>query len=161
MGTLPLWLLGKHITSVAATLQTINPTTGVLAPSVQAGDTATLVSATVGLIDECQLNKAKVRENINSTVRTRAHWVAISVDDSLVLTEILRQGQNTGLLASLWFSSTANTGRVVYFVFTVGGNSWSGYLRMTAFNVDYARGKNVARLSLSMVEPNVANVAYS
>lgn len=171
MSAIPLWLLGRHVTSVVAALQEASNTDGTLqnlkVGTPVATDTATLVggSPAVGLIDECEIRKSKVSENINSVVRTQAHHVAISEDDSIILTEILRQGSSTCLLANLWFSTTTPTAgyqttRIVSFTFTRGGNKWTGFLKMTDYAESFSRGKNVGRMTLQMVDPGAANIAY-
>src|SRR5437764_378703 len=100
---IPLWLIGRHVTTVSARLQTVDPATGALASPAGAGDDATLADGpsgktlaagtftfTIGLVDAIEYNGAKTTENIASISDTHANYVPIGFRDGFSMTEILR-----------------------------------------------------------------------
>jgi hypothetical protein len=127
-------------------------------------DAAVLVGGGLawGLVDELELNASKVTENISPVTETKAHHVSLGRRDSLTITEILRTGKITTIsncfLSNLWSSPTS---RYVQLVFTRGGNTWSGYFLMQGYEETLRRGKNVGRMTLSMIDPGQTNAAYS
>jgi hypothetical protein len=162
---LPIWMLGRNVTSVSAVLQTI-AADGTLADSGTGADTAALLTTTgsstagppptiahtVGLIDGLELRKTKTTENISAINRNRANHVPVSRRHNLVLTEILRQGAAQSLLANLWFSTTSLTARVVKLTFARAGNKHTLYGLMTDYTERIVRGKNVGRMTIQPVD---------
>jgi hypothetical protein len=170
-------MLGRHITSVTATVQVVSTADGSLVDAVTGGEIATLVassgsypthSITFGIVDEINTTAAVASEDISAVTSTHAHHVPISRRDSMVLTEILRTGTTSqgspsiavgnAFLANLWHSSVS---RVVKLVFSRAGNTETFYGRMTSYNEPIRRGRNVGRLTVQMIDPNQANTAYA
>ncbi len=146
MPSIPLWLLGRDATTVTITVQSVNSSTGVLSDGTGT-DIAAL--ATAGVVDEIEFSSSKTLENIAPMYSLRAHYVPISLRYSFTITEVMRAGSNTCLLANVWHSATSS---LVKFVFKRGGNTWTTYGVLTDYSESLQRGKNVARLTVGMVD---------
>ena len=153
MATIPLWMIGKHVTACTAKLCTVD-SSGVLTAGTGL-DAADLVST--GVIDEFELNASRTTENIAAITQVTAHHVRIARRDSVSISEIMRTGQNACLLANLWYSSTSGASDIVQFIFTRGGSTWTFYGVMLSYSESVVRGKNVARMTLGPVDIGALN----
>ncbi len=162
MALIPPWMLGRHVTTLIAQVQTVAGD-GTLADAGGATNVASLATSTgvlgtnlvftQGLIDEVEFSSQKLTENISAVHRPRANMVAFSIRYQFTLTEIMRFGANNALLAGIWNNGSSD---IVKFTFARARNVWTTYAVMTSYNESFQRGKNVARLSCSMVEANAA-----
>lgn len=145
------WLLGRHITTLTARVQTLNENTGALADAGGASpgitDLANLTLA--GVIDEVRLMMNRETDNISPVNSTSSHHVPIKVGFGLVLTEVLRTAVGASLLLNIYTSGVTN---FVVITFTRGLNTWSGTFLMTGYDETIQRGKNVARVTVSPVD---------
>jgi hypothetical protein len=175
MAAVPPWLIGKHVTTVTAQLQSVSPVDGTLGNlGTGSPEIATLAAGTgklslgtfaftTGLVDAIEYNGAKTTENIAAINETHANAVPIARRDSFTLTEILRTGAGNSLLAALWTAGTSDTNasRIVGLTFNRGAKGWSGYFLMTGYTESIRRGKSTARMTLEMVDPGQTNAAYA
>lgn len=172
MATIPLWLLGRHVTSVTARWQVVSAV-GVL------GNGASAVETLTGVADSIQYNGSRTTEMINSLTSTRENEVVIEADDSFVITEIMRNKDDASysltapqynILAKLW----ANADSADYVLFTLtrggtgvsggpGGNSYTFYAVMSAYSEAIRKGKNVAQMTIQVIDidATIANPAYA
>jgi hypothetical protein len=158
MAQIPIFLIGKNVTSVVATVQTV-ASNGTLADSSGA-DIATLANGTsiIGLVDSVDVQASRTTENISGMQQTHAHYVKIARRDSVSLTEILRTGSANCLLANIWTSATS---RYVKIALTRGGNSWTGYFLLNSYSESIRRGKITGTLTCTMVDPGQLNLQYA
>jgi len=115
MATIPLWALGKHISTISLWLQSVNTTSGVLA------DIGTAGTSFFGHSSEISLDNTVNMENISTMDRPYAHNVVVETDTTLKITEN-EKSAGTNLAASLAF-----TGSYVRYVVTRGAQSFTGY----------------------------------
>jgi len=172
---IPQWLLGKHISSVVANVQTVAASDGALADAITGPEIASLITSSgawpnisivTGIVDELQATGGYTTENISAITSTKAHHVPIARRDQITVTEIMRTGTTTQgtpgvavgncFLANLWSSAVS---RVVRFSFARAGNRFDFYGLMTSYNEALRRGKTVARMTIEMVDPNQQNMS--
>lgn len=166
---MPNWLLGRHVTAVKVHLQTVNETTGALADASAGTNTLADIVLTTGslsggsiafsqgLLDEIRWMGEADTENISPVNSRVAHHHRTTGGYTIAVTEILRQGSATCLLANLWLNGATAIGR---FVFARGGNKWEDYFIMTSYDETLRKGKNVGVMTLASVD-NGAAVAYT
>jgi hypothetical protein len=172
MATIPLWLLGRNVTSLLARWQTVSGA-GVLANGASAVETLT------GVVDEIAYSGVRTTEMINSLTSRRENEVLIESDDSYVFTEIMRNEDDAAysatvpqynILAKLW----ANSDSADHILFTLtrggtggtggpGGNSHTFTGIMESYRETIHKGKCIARMTIRMVDIDVtvANPAYA
>jgi hypothetical protein len=168
MATIPLWLVGRHVTSVTARWQTVSAA-GVLGNGTSAVETLT------GVVDQIQYSGERTTEMINSLTSIRENEVTIESDDSVILTEIMRNNDAAAapqynILAKLW--TNVDSADHILFNFTRGGTGLSGgpggnsylmYGVMTSYRESIRKGKNVAQLTIQMIDIGnaTANPTYA
>lgn len=153
MTAIPIWLLGKHVTAVTVTPQTVS-TAGVLTPS-------TPVETLVGFWDEIDITSENTLENIQSADQRRDNNVITGTGTTVRVVEILKTNDSsatpTNLLATLFYGSAD------YYQVTLtrGGRSFSFYGVARSYNEGYRRGKSVATGEFAMVDPGASNPTYT
>jgi hypothetical protein len=162
MALVPPWMLGRHVTTLVAQIQTI-ASDGTLSDAGGASDVATLAASTgalgsgltftTGLVDEFELQSTKLSENISAINRPRANMVPYSIRYSFTLTEIMRNGADRCRLAAIFYNGVSD---LVKLTFSRARMTWTVYAVLTSYSESLQRGKNVARLSCSMIEANTA-----
>lgn len=112
--TLEQFFTGQHLYSVVITPK-IRAATGVL--STPAGHSAyTLITgttagggATAGVLAGCAYNGRNVMEDLTPISSPRENLVAVHRDDTVILTEMMRVGQNQNLLALTFMATDSGT----------------------------------------------------
>lgn len=161
MSALPIWLTGKGMSSLTVRFQLP------AADGTIGNGTSSSVDIT-GLVDEWDYNGEHTTQNVVAINSTRENEVVVEIDDSFVVTEIMRSYQNLNLLAALWY----NADNADYCLFTVtrGGNTWQFLGVMLDYEEIPSKPKSVARLTIGMAsigasntDPgnNTANPSYS
>lgn len=118
MADVPLWAIGKHVTSIVLTPQTVNATTGVLTDS-------TPVASLFGHLKNIELDSHVTSENISAMNSTAENQVPLEYGTTIRMEE-LEKSAGTNLLASQVFTA-ASIGTYVKYQITRGGQSWTGY----------------------------------
>jgi hypothetical protein len=157
VGTIPLWMLGSGTGAVVLTVLSLNTTTGALDDGTPGNnDLATLT----GLLDGLQIMPRKNTQNLSPLNRTNAHHYPITIGYDIVLSEIMGYGHLTVstsytkcFLGNAWFAGRSAYVRVVA---TRQGRSFSMLGIMTAYEETLVRGKNVARLTVQMIDSGTA-----
>jgi hypothetical protein len=162
MALVPTWMLGKHVTTVVAQIQTV-ASDGTLSDAGGASDVASLavssgvlgsgLTFSVALVDEVEFSSTKLTENISAIQRPRANMVPYSIRYQFTLTEIMRNGADRCRLAAIFYNGVSD---IVKLTFSRARNTWTVYAVLTSYSESLQRGKNVARLSCSMIEANTA-----
>jgi hypothetical protein len=155
MPSIPIWLIGRNVTSVAITPQVANAA-GLLSNSTVGQKTITTV------VDEINYGGQITTQEISALTASRENPVPIEQDDTLVITEILRQAAGSNNLAACWNGS--DNPDVALFQFTRGGNACSFYGLMSDLEYDVEKGKSVVRMTLKIVDTGAGinqNPAYS
>lgn len=143
MATIPLWLVGRHITAVVVTPQVAN-SAGVLS------DAALGAQSFTALIDGIQYSGSVTTQEISAITSPRLNHVPIEQDDTMVVSEIMRSAAGSVLATACW--TAAGNPDWALFAFSRGGNSISMYGLMTRVEEGVTRGKCVARLTIRMVD---------
>lgn len=145
MATIPQWLLGRHLTSVVITPQTV------AAAGTLSDGTAKTVTT---VVDSIQASINPVHEEINPVNSTRANNVITHDDSSLTLSIIeVNNGSDPNPLEALVL-----TNDVFKVVFTKGTQTsfaatWTGYFTRGSCNFGISgRGKQIASLELLQVD---------
>lgn len=145
MATIPQWLLGRHLTSVVITPQSVS-SAGVLSDG-----TAKTVTT---VVDSIQANISPVHEEINPVNSTRANNVITHDDSGITLSIIeVNNGSDPNPLEAIVL-----TNDVFKVVFTKGtvtsyAATWTGYFTrgQCSFGIS-GRGKQIASLELLQVD---------
>jgi hypothetical protein len=152
MATIPLWLLGRHLTAVTLIPQTVNATTGVLS----AGTTQTLTVVTKSITIRREPQSEDIRPVNSSVVNNVNH----SDDSTLDLTILLRQG--VGAIARNQIEDAIAASDYFQANFTSGAKAWSGYFtRGTSTDGVTNYGANEASITLRQIDVGSANPTYT
>lgn len=162
MATIPLWLIGRDVAVATLTVQSVNASTGVLTDATGNNDVAALhnTSTGIGLLDEISVSYHRRTENISAINRVNAHHYPTVIATEITLTEILRAGHLTAttpyskcLLGNAWHAGASAYVKVVV---TRALRTWTLYGVMESYEERLVRGKNVARLTIRMVDSATA-----
>jgi hypothetical protein len=156
LSVVPIWMTGKAVSTVTVQY-------------ASAGSDGTLTlggssQSLVGLVDEITYSGSNTVENIAALTSQRDNDVAIEINDSITLSEILRTGANNCFLAYVWNNADNTAGsEYIQVVVTRGGNTWTFVGIMQSYNEGLRKGKTVGRLSVQIVDLGsaVANPAYA
>lgn len=153
MATIPLWLLGRNVSSVVITPQ-IADSGGVLSNAALGAVTITTT------VDEIGYSGRRTTQEISALTATRRHNMEIERDDSLVLTQIMRAAAGSNTLAAAWTGGDAPDWALVSV--TRGGNTIAFIGLMVRLEETVAKGKSVARLTLAQIStPGTDNPDYT
>jgi len=141
MATIPLWAIGKHITAITFTPQSVNTSTGVLTDL-----TGTSVKQFYGHCAELSLDSQVTTENISAINRTYANNVGTESDTTLKVTEF-EKSAGANLAADLAF--TLGASGLVKFVLTRGTQSFTGYGILTDYSLNTS-GKGSIKADLTV-----------
>lgn len=154
MATIPLWLLGKHLTALNIYPQTVS-TAGVLS------DAAT--SALLTQSDSIQLSLSPSTENITAVNVPRANSVIVEDDASLNVSII--EVNNTSDPSKLGtYVGTYDYYKVVFTKGNATGSTatWTGYFTRGEYSEGVSgKGKQIASLQLHVCDVGSAAVAKS
>jgi len=157
MAQIPVWLIGKNVSSVTARIETVG-----------ADGTLTLATpnlTTTGVVDEIDYNGRQTTENVVALTSIRENTVPVEVDDQFVLTEILQAGSGSrNFLSQLWNNTAATPASpYVRLSITRGNNTWAGDFLMSEYVESFRKGKSTGRMTLLMQDIGNANAnpAYS
>jgi len=122
--TIPLWAIGKHITSVLLTPQTVNSTTGALSDTTP---TAQFFGHTRSINLVVRYN----HEELSAQNRPYDNMVPISQGTRLRLQEMEKSNANSNLAAAQAFGAT-------YWKYTLirGGNTFVGFGVLGQYEMD-------------------------
>lgn len=139
MAVIPQWMMGRHVTSLILTTQTIAAATGGLADAVAENlitSTGTLHQDTfvhtLQLVAEVEATSRKGTEDIGPLTSSVANHVRVTENVNLTITENLQQGAvaSNNVLARIYHTGAS---RVVKAVFARSGNTFTAYLLMTRY----------------------------
>jgi hypothetical protein len=136
---IPTWLLGRHVTSCTIRWQ-VPDGSGVLGNGT--GSTQTLT----GLIDELNYAGHDDGEDVAPLNATYRNQETLERNDTIVVSEILRQPAASSLLALVY--ENADNADYAIFTFTRGGNSFSMIAYIDSYVETSRRGKNTGRMTL-------------
>lgn len=145
MTGIPVWILGRHLTTASLTQQLI-ASDGTFTP----GSSWSLL----GQLDEIDVETTNELENITPMDVRQNNYVPVSTESTFTLTEILKSN-GVNILAN-----AAVAGDYWYVVLTRGGQSWGFYGVVESYNEGLRRRKTTGRLVLKMLNPGIANPAY-
>lgn len=147
--TIPNFLRGRHLTGVSIIPQIVG------AGGVLTAVTASTLTLT-GVIDSVRLSMSPVMSDVNAVNSPYVNNIIEADDSSIVLTEILRNGDSSATPVNL-LANFAYNYDVCQVSFTRGGRAWSMYGIRGAFSDGVTqRGKNVAELTLHQVDVGTA-----
>jgi hypothetical protein len=152
MATIPLWLIGRNVTSVVIT-PLVADSAGLLSAAALGAQTVTAI------VDEIQYSGATTTQEISALTSRRRNEVPLERDDQLVFTEICRSAAGSVIAAAIW--TAADLPDWALFQATRGGNSVAFYGLATRYEEDVQKGKSVARITLRIVNAAVTNPAYT
>lgn len=137
MATIPNWLLGRHLTSVTLTGQSVDASGNMSAGTAQPMTT---------LIENIEFGVDPALVQVNAVNDTVANYMLPLDDYTITITEIIRANATPVLLL---FAANYAVG---YFVFTRGSNTFAMYCIRGAF-ADGVKdpGKNTVSLTLRPV----------
>ncbi len=160
MASVGPWMLGRHITHLSVTMQTVTAATGALADSAviatlidSDGTLHTDLTHLQNISDVIEWTLRNETENIVGVSRNRANHVRVRYGGEFTLTEILRTGNDQCRLAACWFEATS---RIAKIKFGRAGNLWTLYAKMSSYTEDYQRGKNVGVATFRLIDANTA-----
>lgn len=152
--------LGRHLTNLVVTPQSVVGATGVL------GDTtpvATLVASTgtinsnlvhtTNLADDVEWAIRNNLEAIQSITRNRMNNVPTTIGGRFQLAEICRKGDDANLLALIWFTAPS---RYCKISFAFAGAVQVVYTRMRSIRIRPSRTKNVDVAEFVLIDANTA-----
>lgn len=148
MVSIPVWLVGKHVTAVTLTPQSV-------ASDGTITDT-TPVATMVGHVDEVTISMRSENEEISPMNTTRLNHVQLKVGTTITIHEILKSN-GTNYLA------TAATGATAVFkvLVTRGGQGFTFYGLLESYEEGLRRGKSTGSMTLAMLDISAANPAYA
>lgn len=142
----PTWLLGRHLTAVSLTPQTVSGA-GVLT----AGTAKTLTA----FINRCKLRSTPLLENVGPVNKTRANNVILEDDFTLEI-EVLLSYNGENPLATLVTTADYFTG-----AFTRGGQAWTCTVIRGEFDDGVEnQGKNTSSITLHCADNGGTNPTY-
>lgn len=146
MASVPVWLLGRHLTACSLTPQTV-ASDGVLTP----GTTKTLTAK----INRVKLRGQPVLDNVSPVNATKANNVIVE-DDFVLELEVLLVSNGENPLAAAVTSADYFTG-----TFTRGGQAWSCTVVRGEFDDGVEnKGKNTSSLMLHCADIGTTNPTY-
>jgi hypothetical protein len=155
---LPIWLIGKNVTSVVARIATVD------AAGTITDSTPNLTIT--GVVDEVDYAGRQSSESVVNLTSIRENLVPTEVDDQFVLTEILQAGTGTrNFLSQLWHNATPSP--YVKLTLTRGNNTWTFYGVMSEYVESYRKAKSTGRMTLMQIDlmntgvNDAANPAYA
>jgi hypothetical protein len=156
MATIPLWQLGKHLTSVVITAQTVS-TVGVLADS-----TAPAAVTLTAYMDGLSVELANDEEEINALNSTRLNMVGLA-DGANVNLDVIKVNNSSDPQPLRTLILAADYFKVVHAEGTGGSAKTSTYYgKRGTYRDDFrGRGKQIASLSLSTIDVGSANYAVA
>ena len=158
MATIPNFLVGRHVTALSITVQSVAGATGVLSDTAVVANLITSTGAlhtnlahTVELSGDIEYNPRRSTEQINGITRNRAHHVRLQHGGDMTLTEILRRGNDVCRLAACWFEGSSRFCRVVL---ARGQQKFTVYMKMSSYRESYQKGQNVGVMTLKFIDAN-------
>ena len=148
MATIPLWAIGKHVTSVLLTPQTVNTTTGALSDT-------TPTREFFGHLQEIELTTGFTFENISAMDRPYENNVPVEQATGIRITE-LEKSAGTNLAAAAAFGAT-----YWKYVLTRGAQSFTSYGVIGEYKTMGTKPKVTASLELRNIDVGTAFPTYS
>lgn len=146
MATIPLWVLGKNVTGVTVTPQTVDAA-GLLADGSPLSCT--------GKLRSIRLASNPRQREVSPMDTGREHTVNVKESNSITITELLSYA--TGAVNVIQTVITNSSTDVFKFVFIRAGKTWTFYGRRGPAGEAVDEGEDVMELTLTMVDPGVAN----
>ena len=141
MAKIPLWLLGRNITTcniIPCTLDTDG--------TFLEGTGGTLI----GRLDEITTNFRTTLENISPMDSLNANYVKVEQENTWNLTEIMQESNGTAGAINILAQATDGFD-YVKIVLARAGNSYTFYGIIGEYNESYRKGKCIATLSVHQV----------
>lgn len=153
--------LGRHVTTLTVTMQSVHVTTGVLTPSAVVAALVTSVGTinTAGLIhtanksDDIEWAIRHNTEAIQSITRGRIHNAPTTIGGTFRLAELVARGTDVNGLAACWFEGPSRIAAVSFFF---GGAGGVIYARMRNFRMTPVKTKNVDMAEFVLIDANTA-----
>lgn len=147
MATIPLWAIGKHITTCTLTPQTVNTTSGALSDGTPG-------IAFYGNLQDVEVESSFTTENISSMDRPFENNVPIESATMLRLTE-LEKSAGSNLAASAGYGAS-------YFKFTLtrGPQTFTGYGLIKSYKMVGTKPRVTGQLELVAIDIGSSNPTY-
>lgn len=152
--------LGRHVTTLTVTMQSIHATTGVLTPSAvvaalvtSSGVINTNLAHTASRSDEIEWALRHNTEAIQSITRGRIHNAPTTIGGTFRLAELVARGTDVNGLAACWFEGPSRIAAVSFFF---GGAGGVVYARMRNFRMTPVKTKNVDVAEFVLIDANTA-----
>ncbi len=152
MVAIPTWLLGRHVTAITITGQTV-AADGTLSTSGSA-------RSLVGRLDEITFNQENETEEIQALDKRAKNPVIVSSGSSFTFIEILRSNDATVTPTNI----LADVGQLFDYILvscTRGGRIWAGYFVIKSYQESIRRGKSTGQLTVETVDVSTANPTYT
>jgi len=152
VSAIPIWLVGRNTSSCTSTPQSAD-SSGTLSPQT--------ALPLVGFVDEIEYSGTQNAQNLVNMTAVRENMVAVEIDGTLTLTEILQSksglpsGNNGNLLAEAWASGYDYAQVVI----ARGGNTWTFVGVMQGYVETITKGRCTGRMTLQPV--NLGNAVNS
>lgn len=145
MATLPTWAVGRHITAVTVTPQSVSNTTA----GIVLADVTGAVGTFYGHLEDIAVDQEVETEEISHMGSRIQNHIPISFGTRVRFTEI-EKASGANIAANLW------NGGYDYFkyVITRGGQSWTGYGAITNYGMQGQKRGVKASLEFVPVNPN-------
>jgi hypothetical protein len=135
MAQIPTWLIGKNVTAISITPQSVDLTTGTL--------TAGSNSSLTGLLDQITRNTENTLDLIVPMDTRQDSKTITGTATTLALVQILSTQSSQNVLEVI-----ANSTDYVFVTFTRGGRTFSDYFVCGKYSESLSRGKTTGTLDL-------------
>ncbi len=150
--------LGRHVTTLTVTMQSVHVTTGVLTDSAVVAalitSTGTINSTLVHTANKSDDIEWAIRHNteaIQSITRGRIHNAPTTIGGTFRLAELVARGTNVNGLATCWFQGPSRIAKLSFFF---GGAGGVLYARMRSFRMTPVKTKNVDIAEFVLIDAN-------
>ena len=150
MAAVPVWLLGRHLTAVTLTQQSV-AADGTLTPG-----TGSAIKTLTALCNRVKLRSNPMLEDVGPVNKTKANNVILQDDFTLEIEVLLKSSGENPLAAAVTASD--------YFVcvFTRGGQTWTQTVVRGEFDDGVEnQGKNTSTLVLHCADISATNPVLS
>lgn len=155
MATIPQFLIGKHITAVVVTPQTVSGTTGALSDTTPIQTFSTVFS-------EISIRSENDLEDISASDQRRKNMVPTASSTRITITELLQGSRADGNPVNGGAASGYGSSDYHKFTLTRSGKTYTFYAVMASYEErTNGKGKITGELVLDMIDPGVANPAYA
>lgn len=155
MAAVPIWLVGKDVTSVLVQPQNVDLTTGALTPASGVAPSPLNGLNIFGVLNEISLEETVSSERIEAITSARQNEVVLERGINIVMSEVMRYNDAIdgtprfdNLLIQLW-AMRWNTGQtIVSTTFIRGAMQYLCYGEIQSYRETVRKGKCIAQMSM-------------